>query len=319
MNSTNTQLCQFALNVQKGLLSNPRMLPSMYFYDDIGSRIFQEIMEMPEYYLTDAEMEILSTQPAQIYAALDYHNGFNIVELGAGDGVKTKALLSHLVSQRANVTYYPLDISQEAMSILETDLANTLPSLAVSPLVGDYFKVLDQIDLGDRPNFFLFLGSNIGNYEPSDAIQLLKHFGKYMKPGDQLLLGFDLKKHPRKIRNAYDDPNGITARFNLNLLNRMNRELGANFDLDSWEFYANYDPKSGDVRSYLISLCEQKVQFSSLNQSFIFEKDELINTELSKKYSLAEMTKIAQMAGFAQKDSFMDKDGLFMDGLFVKQ
>lgn len=318
MNSSTTILCPFATDVAKGLSAAKKRLFSKYFYDDRGSRIFQEIMDMPEYYPTNAELEILSQQAKAIYQATDFINGFNIVELGAGDGMKTKTLLSYLVKNNIDVHYYPLDISQEAMDILEADLKQTLPTLPIQSLVGDYFKVLNNFDFGDRPNLFLFLGGNIGNYEPKEAINLLKLFGQYMKKGDKFLLGVDLKKNPRVIRNAYDDPHKITKRFNLNLLRRINRELGGNFKLNQFDFYAHYNPSNGNVRSYLVSLKDQAVYIEGLDTTFHFKKDELIYTELSKKYDLAEIEKLAELTGFTHQQHFLDSRAYFVDSLWVK-
>jgi len=318
MNDTSIALCQFAKDVDEGLSSNPKKLSSKYFYDDHGSRIFQEIMEMPEYYPTNAELEILTNQAGDIFEATEFYEGFNIVELGAGDGTKTKAFLSHLVEKGIDVTYHPLDISQEAMTALESDLKQSLPSLKIQSLVGDYFKVLNEFNFGDRPNLFLFLGGNIGNYEPKEATNLLQLFGQHMKKGDQFLIGIDLKKNPRKIQVAYDDPQGITRRFNLNLLRRINRELGANFDLEQFSFYSTYEPQSGDVRSYLFSLSEQDVKIEAIGKTIHFKKDEIICTELSKKYSLSEIQELAHSAGFVHQTEFYDSQRLFVDSLWEK-
>jgi len=319
MNNTSTALCPFAQDILKGLSATKKKLSSKYFYDDTGSRIFQEIMDMPEYYLTNAELDILSTQAIDIFKATGFKNGFNIVELGAGDGLKTKAFLKHLVNQNIDVSYYPLDISQEAMTILENDLGKAMPSLKIHSLVGDYFKVLDNFDFGNRPNLFLFLGSNIGNYESNEAKELIQHFGQYMKKGDQLLIGFDLKKNPNTIRAAYFDAQEITKRFNLNLLTRINRELGANFQVDQFDFYSNYNPENGEVRSYIVSLKKQAVYIESINTTFFFKKDELINTELSQKYSLEEIEEMATASGFKSQEHFLDSDDLFVDSLWVKK
>ncbi len=315
--TTNTIISPFALDVKNGLSATPKRLFSKYFYDDNGSRIFQEIMDMPDYYLTNAELEILSLQAAEIFQHLDFENGFNIVELGAGDGLKTKAFLNHLVRQKIDVTYCPLDISQEAMNLLEADIREDLPELEINPLVGDYFEVLAELDLGNRPTLFLFLGSNIGNYEENQATDLLQLFRKYMKKGDQILVGYDLKKNPKTIIDAYFDKYGITKRFNLNLLHRMNRELEANFVVENFDFYAYYNPISGDVRSFLVSLEQQNVCIGAIGKTISFGANELIFTELSKKYSLSEIENMAFEAGFKLKKHFSDEGNLFADSLFI--
>lgn len=317
--TSNILITPFALDIEKGLTASPKRLFSKYFYDDNGSRIFQEIMDMPDYYLTNAELEILSLQAAEIHQSLDFNDGYNIIELGAGDGLKTKAFLSYLVRQNIDVTYCPLDISQEAMNLLQADLKEDLPTLEIRPLVGDYFEVLSEIDLSNRPTLFLFLGSNIGNYEKNQAADLLQLFGKYMKIGDQMLVGFDLKKNPKTILNAYYDKYGITKRFNLNLLHRMNAELAANFQVDDFDFYAYYNPISGDVRSYLVSLKKQVVYIGAIKKTISFEANELIFTELSKKYSLDEIENIAKASDFKLKQHFSDEANLFADSLWIKE
>jgi dimethylhistidine N-methyltransferase len=316
--ASNTIVSSFTLDVEKGLTASPKRLFSKYFYDDNGSRIFQEIMDMPDYYLTNVELEILSLQAAEIHQNLGFNDGYNIIELGAGDGLKTKAFLSYLVHQKIDITYCPLDISQEAMNLLQADLREDLPTLEIRPLVGDYFEVLSEIDLSNRPTLFLFLGSNIGNYEESQTADLLQLFGKYMKSGDQILVGFDLKKNPKTILNAYYDKYGITKRFNLNLLHRMNTELEGNFQIDDFDFYAYYNPISGDVRSYLVSLKKQEVYIGAIKKSIYFEANELIFTELSKKYSLKEIENIATISGFQLRQHFCDEANLFADSLWVK-
>ena len=204
------------------------------------------------------------------------------------------------------------------MDLLEEDLNDSLPELDIKPLVGDYFKVLDNLKHGKRPALFLFLGSNIGNYEKKDAIHLLKMFGQYMQPGDHFLIGMDLKKNPRTILEAYDDKHGITRLFNLNLLRRMNRELGANFDLNKFDFYAYYNPKNGQLRSMLVSLEEQSVFFAAMEKEFHFSANELIWTELSQKFNLEDIKDLAHQSGFKFKKNFYDQKKYFTDSLWIK-
>ncbi len=311
-------LSPFSQDVLKGLSAKQKYIPSKYFYDDKGSRIFQQIMDMPEYYLTRAEMEIMTLHPDEIAAAIPYREAFNIIELGAGDGLKTNELLKFLINRHTDFTYMPIDISGEAMQHLEKKLAASLPNLTVHPLVGDYFEVLKNLDTGGRPNLFLFLGGNIGNYEMSDAVALLQMLHISMQPNDRLLAGFDLRKNPQVIQLAYDDPHGITRSFNLNLLNRMNRELGGDFLLDNFDFYSFYNPYNGEVRSALVSLQAQEVVLKNLDQTFQFEQNELIRTELSRKYTLPEIQSLAHDSGFETEHHFFDKNHLFTDSLWVK-
>lgn len=308
----------FAQDVLTGLTAKNKYLPSKYFYDDNGSRIFQEIMAMPEYYLTDAEFEILSMQSEQIYKALRFSQPFNIVELGAGDGFKTFKFLQHLVNNNIKFYYVPIDISREAIDTLSKTLKTRLPDINIKPKVGDYFKILKDNTKSDYQSLLLFLGSNIGNYKEERAKELLDLFYKNMKQGDKLLVGFDLKKNPITIHKAYSDPHGITKRFNLNLLVRMNRELEADFQLDNFDFYCHYDPDTGNVKSYLVSLRKQTVELKKINVKINFDYNELIWTELSKKYSLEEIGKVSEASGFKVNTNFLDCKHFFADSLWEK-
>ncbi|MFD1063016.1 L-histidine N(alpha)-methyltransferase [Winogradskyella litorisediminis] len=308
----------FAQDVLAGLTATEKYLSSKYFYDDNGSRIFQEIMNMPEYYLTDAEFEILSMQSKQIHEALQFSEPFNIIELGAGDGFKTFKLLEYLVNKNIDFKYVPIDISQEAMDILTESLRERLPTLNVKPQVGDYFEILKVNRESNFPSLLLFLGSNIGNYSPQKATELLTLFNKNMKNGDKLLIGVDLKKNPITIHNAYYDSHGITKRFNLNLLLRINRELDADFKIDDFDFYSNYNPDNGEVKSYIVSLRNQTVNLKKINKTIIFGYNELIWTELSKKYDVKEINTLAKSSSFKVQNNFMDCKHYFTDSLWVK-
>ena len=303
--------------ILQGLSAPEKYISSKYFYDDKGSAIFQQIMEMPEYYLTNAEQEILAQQAAEIITETGFDGPFNVVELGAGDGSKTFELLSYLDRANREVTYVPVDISKAAIDGLAADFTKRLPRLKLNPKVGDYFEVLkDRLQSESNPSLLLFLGSNIGNYMPADALNLLRLFHQNMAAGDALLLGADLQKNPEVIRKAYDDPHGITRNFNLNLLDRFNRELNANFERDQFEFYCYYNPLSGEVRSYLVSLTDQIVDLA--DEQIRFKKDELIWTELSKKYSFQELEGMAQTAGFEVKKHFLDTRCYFTNSLWIK-
>ncbi|WP_370390675.1 L-histidine N(alpha)-methyltransferase [uncultured Winogradskyella sp.] len=308
----------FAQDVHKGLSAEHKFLPSKYFYDDNGSRLFKQIMDMPEYYLTNSEFEIISLQSKQIFKALEFSQPFNIVELGAGDGLKTFKFLEFLVQQDIKFNYVPVDISSEAMEMLTANLEKRLPGIVIKPKVGDYFKILSINKTSQYPSLLLFLGSNIGNYKQDKAKELLKLFNANMKKGDKLLVGFDLKKNPLTVHKAYFDSQGITKRFNLNLLLRINRELDADFQIDNFDFYCHYNPLSGDVRSYIVSLRAQQVHIKKIDKVFNFDYNELISTELSKKYSLEEIGALAKNADFKLKTNFLDCKHYFTDSLWEK-
>ena len=310
---------EFGDDVLKGLSLERKELSSKYFYDDEGSRIFQQIMALPEYYLTNCEFEILSKQSNAILKQTEFEGHFNIIELGAGDGVKTLELLREATQMNLEFTYIPIDISEEAVVLLEGKLKNELPNLNVAAKVGDYFKMLDEISKDSSPSLILFMGANIGNYSREDAEFLLKNIQGKMKSNDRLMIGFDLRKNPLKIAAAYFDAQGVTKAFNLNLLKRINREFGGDFDLDKFDFYSHYNPDTGEVKSYLVSLQQQEVSLSTLNASFKFAKDELIYTEQSKKYSFEEIEQLATQTGYRVDKGFTDDNTYFVDSLWIKQ
>ena len=231
-------MADFLNDFIEGLEDHPKRISSKYLYDDIGSAIFQEIMHMPSYYLTDCELEIFKTQSKLIVEQITWKEKFKVVELGAGDGSKTSYLIKQLIDANLNFEFKPIDISEAANNELCSNLQKQFPNLEVTPETGDYFKILKEQKISEAPILLLFLGGNIGNYGKKDAIKLLRLFSDNLKHGDLLLLGADLMKNPLVIHQAYQDSLGITKRFNLNLLNRANRELGANFQLDHFQLHS---------------------------------------------------------------------------------
>ncbi|CAG5017373.1 Histidine N-alpha-methyltransferase [Dyadobacter sp. CECT 9275] len=307
-----------AVEIDHGLSADLKFISSKFLYDDTGSSIFRKIMQMKEYYPTACEFEILSLQSAQIIDSLNFGRPFNIVEFGAGDGIKTRQLLKKLLETGIDFTYVPIDISEQALADLQENMIEALPELKMKPLAGDYFSMFHAISDAATPNLFLFLGSNIGNYPAEAASELLSSFYAAMSSGDKLLIGFDLQKNPKVIRNAYDDPHGITKAFNLNLLTRINRELQANFQVSQFDFYCHYDPISGEVKSYLVSLVAQKVWIQALGKEFSFQQNELIWTELSQKYTFEQINSLAKENGFIVNHNFLDCRHYFTDSLWEK-
>ena len=312
------ELEAFAQSVLEGLSSERKHLSSRYFYDDEGSRLFQKIMAMPEYYLTNSEYEILDKQSDELYNALGFQEHFNIVELGAGDGQKTICLLDYLSKNNVDFTYVPIDISQGAIDSLEKNISEAIPNINIRSLVGDYFDMLHSLNDEGKPMLILFLGSNIGNYTLDNAHKLIRDLANVMHKHDKLLIGVDLQKNPSVIRRAYDDEDGITKAFNLNLLKRMNRELGANFQLKYWDFYSTYNPINGEVRSFIISLEEQEVHIEYLDKSFEFGQNEWIYTELSRKYTQKEIDSLANNNKLKMNRFFMDEKKYFTDALMER-
>ena len=307
----------FAIDVDLGFSDEKKYLSSKYFYDDKGSLLFQQIMELPEYYLTKAELNVFQTKSLDILKKIDA-NDLIVIELGAGDGLKTIEFLQNLIDAKANVTYYPIDISQEAINQLINKVKNDLPSLTVKPLVGDYFKELHDIPSSKAKKVVLFLGANIGNYRYPKAVELLKLINENLDHGDMLLVGIDLKKSPNLVANAYNDAQGITKAFNLNLLSRINSELGGEINIDKFDFYSHYNPQNGDIESFLVSLEKQDVFLEACDKTYHFAKNELIFTELSKKYDNEEIEELAADAGFRCVAQFQDENDYFADCLFEK-
>ncbi len=308
---------RFARDVAQGLSAHPKSLPSKYFYDAEGDRLFQEIMRMPEYYLTDCEYEILDRAKEELLHILG--DPFELVELGAGDGLKTKVLLQYFLQQQADFQYMPVDISGNVLDLLQKDLNAQFPGLQVDSLQGDYFKVLGDLSARDKTRkLVLYLGSTIGNLGPERELEFMQSVNRYMNPGDLLLTGFDLKKDPRVILDAYNDPAGITAAFNLNLLERINRELGGQFRKEQFCHWETYNPATGETRSYLVSTVDQEVAIGALDRSFSFQAWEAIRVELSQKYDLPHIESLADRSHFKVKKHFFDRRRYFVDSLWEK-
>ena len=316
--SSATQLDTFAADVNAGLSGEPKFLSSKYFYDDEGSQLFQEIMKLPEYYLTRVEQEVFETQVSEIYPIFAEHKSeFDLIELGAGDGSKTAVLIQHFLEQAADFTYTPIDISEEAVEQLTNKFRQEFPDLIIDAKIGDYFRILESLKTASqRRRILLFLGSNIGNFSRVQALGFFQHLREVMNPDDLLFIGFDLQKDPRVILQAYDDAQGVTAAFNLNLLHRINRQLEANFDVKKFSHYATYHPLESSARSFLISNEEHDVLVGTLNRKFHFKQWEPIFMEISQKYSLEMIAELAQASGFQVARNFFDRNYYFADSLW---
>ncbi|MDA3907087.1 MAG: L-histidine N(alpha)-methyltransferase [Bacteroidales bacterium] len=309
---------EFAKDALHGLSAKPKYLSSKYFYDDRGSQIFQDIMRMPEYYLTDCELEIFQTQKRSIFEEfVKSSDGFELVELGAGDGLKTKILLTHFLNQQVDFRYAPIDISRVAIENLVNDLNKQIPDLKVKGRIGDYFELMKEIEInGYSRKIILFLGSNIGNYSPEESISFLDNLKAVMQNQDMVFIGFDLKKESHIILNAYNDPHGHTAAFNLNLLQRINTELDANFDLNNFSHKELYNSDSGTAKSYLMSKIAQEVNIQSLDKTIHFEDGEKVFMERSQKYDLEMINKLAEKSGFEIVRNFFDQRQYFVNSLW---
>ncbi len=314
-------LSEMATDTLLGLSAKPKFLLPKYFYDDIGSSIFQDIMRMPEYYLTNCEYEIFSNRKEQIIDAfVKDASGFELIELGPGDGLKTKVLLNAMASRSSSLKYIPIDISPKANDELVDSLAKEIPSLKVNAQTGDFFRVMKQLNghSGLR-KVILFLGSNIGNFQDEELHLFLSQLSEFAHKGDKVMIGFDLKKASDIILKAYDDPHGHTRRFNLNHLYRLNRELGADFDISNFEHQTDYNPQTGAAKSFLVSTKNQTVHIESLAEKFHFNQWEAIYMELSRKFDLKTIEALATSHGFVVEQHFADSLNYFADSLWVKE
>ena len=304
---------QFLKDVLKGLQASPKYLNSKYFYDKKGDELFQKIMASEDYYLTNCEMEIFSKQTADIAdAVLRNDPVLDVIEFGAGDATKSVFLLKELVKRNAINTYFPIDISKNIIDFLEKKLPGQLPQLNIHGLNGEYLEMLAQTNnFSTKRKLVLFLGANIGNFKFNEMPVFCKKLRGLLSPNDMVLIGFDLKKSPKKILAAYNDREGFTTQFNLNLLTRINNELNGNFDLKNFEHYATYDPESGACKSYLVSLKKQEVVIE--NEAIDFDKNEIIFMEISQKYSIGQIDETALSCGFAPYDCFFDSKKYFVD------
>jgi dimethylhistidine N-methyltransferase len=305
--------------VLAGFSKSPKRLPSWLFYDETGDKIFQAIMRMPEYYLTACEYEILQVHQAALRKRMvEAGTPFNLVELGAGDGLKTEILLKQLRDHRVPFSFFPVDVSKSVLWQLEERLRQSVPDLDIHPVHAKYQDALQALAEDKPRKVILFMGANIGNFVSSEAATFVSDIAGSMGESDQLLIGFDLKKDPRLIQAAYDDSQGITRDFNMNLLVRLNRELGAHFQLDQFRHYPYYDPESGMTRSYLVSLKAQDVTIEALEQPVHFDRWEVIHTEVSQKYDSDMIERLAESAGLVITDTFYDCKHYFCDVLLSK-
>lgn len=307
----------FEEDVYKGLTGFPKYLLSKYIYDKKGDRLFQQIMEMPEYYLTNCEYSILEKHRSEIAEAFTGPKGFDLIELGAGDGKKTKVLLKYLADKNTDFSYLPVDISLNVLKELEASIKKEWPEMSVEIQQGTYFKTLERLaDFNSRKKVIMVLGSNIGNLLHKDAIIFLKNIQQAMGPEDMLFMGFDQKKDPQTILNAYNDPTGITAAFNKNLLSRINSELGGDFDTDTFKHWETYDPETGTAKSYLVSRIDQEVNVGKLGLKVHFDAWESIHTEISQKYDDSVVSWLASEAGLEITDFFTDERKFYKNYIF---
>ncbi len=306
----------FAGDVRTGLTAARKYLPPKYFYDELGSAIFESICVLPEYYLTRTEAAILERCADEMVRALGGEIEF--VEFGSGSARKTRSLIGAALARQPEVEYHPIDISPAALEESSAALVSEYDRLTVRAYASDYFDVLESAMLSTSKRVLaLFLGSNIGNYAPADARMLLRAMSAAFKPGDGLLLGADLKKDAAILERAYNDPTGVTASFNKNVLARINRELGGHFDLDAFAHAARYDAASGSVDSFLVAQRGCEVAIDALDLRVRFDPWETIHSESSHKFDAADIASLAADSGFRVERRWTDDAQRFAISLLV--
>ncbi|HDZ07167.1 hypothetical protein LCGC14_0165970 [marine sediment metagenome] len=316
--TTLTSTSEFEKEVYIGLTDYPKHLSSKYFYDKKGDKLFQDIMAMPTYYLTDCEYEILEDNKEEITNLFTEFGAFDLIELGAGDGKKTKILLKEFSDKNVDFTYVPIDISDNALNQLHNSIEKELPEIKVHPFQGTYFEALEDINNRKNRKVILFLGSNIGNLEHDQAKGFMKKIQELMQPEDLLFMGFDQKKNPQTILDAYNDQEGVTAAFNKNVLARINTELNANFDLDKFLHWEVYNPETGSAKSYLVSKIEQDVKIEALDLNVAFKPWETIHTEISQKYDDEIINWLAKESGLEMTTAYQSKVYGYKNCVFKK-
>jgi dimethylhistidine N-methyltransferase len=312
---------QFKKEVDKGLCSFPKSLPSKYFYDKKGDKLFVQIMHLPEYYVTRAELDIFENQAQNIIDSLQLNPNtyFELIELGAGDGSKTKVLLHLLDTGNYNFDYFPVDISQNALDKLEKTVNSELPNILLKKKHGDYFQVLESLKNSHHLKVILFLGSNIGNMTDEMASGFIYKLGSCLSTNDKLFLGVDLIKPASIVLPAYNDSQGITSEFNLNLLKRINRELGGDFDTDKFVHQPEYTESEGIAKSYLVSTTDQKVDIKKIGKTYYFKKGEKISTEISRKYNDEIIGDIIRKTDFKLIRKLTDSKQYFANYVLIRE
>jgi L-histidine N-alpha-methyltransferase len=307
----------FAEDVRRGLTATPKFLLPHYFYDALGSALFSAICELPEYYVTRAEDEILRTKGSEIAAA--FGSNVRIAELGSGSARKTRHLIDAILQRQPSLDYFPIDVDAGILASSSRELLNAYPHLSITAICGDFRDpaalLRPYLPPSDARTIVLFLGSSIGNLDPAAAGAMLANLRTALAPGDALFLGADLRKSPSILEPAYDDALGVTAAFNHNVLVRINRELGGTFDLASFDHRAFYNDAEGRIEMHLVSKIAQRVLIDGYEVAF--DEGESIHTENSHKYDVTTLATLAAAGNFRIERRWSDSRGYFADLLFV--
>jgi len=296
----------FSHRVREGLSRHPPSLPCRFFYDDAGSALFERICALPEYYPTRTERAILAAHAPKMLQAVGAED-LALIELGSGSSVKTRLLIEAVLSRQRRLHYTPVDISRDFLRSSARRLLDEYPGLSVTAVAGEYGDALRVLPAHPDSRLLLFLGSNVGNFEPDEATAFLCGMRRRMQPRDRLLIGVDLVKERAVLEAAYNDAAGVTAAFNKNLLRRVNRELGGDFDLDRWEHRAPWVPEAARIEMWLVSRCDQTVTLAGVERSFRFRQGEGIHTEYSHKYTPEGFAALCGRAGLAVEERWTDE------------
>jgi L-histidine N-alpha-methyltransferase len=303
---------KIASSVYEGLMSTPKWLPSWLFYDAAGSRLFDQITQIPEYYVTRTERAILNDHAAEIVSRAAGGNSLRLVELGAGSADKTRLLLNAAVDRQDTVFYEPVDVSASALVEAQIRIETEIPGVLVCPRVQDYTQDLElDATLPSERRLVLYIGSSIGNFEPGESLMLLERVRAALDPGDCLLLGVDLVKDEAVLQAAYDDAAGVTAAFNRNILVRLNRDLDANFEPETFAHRAVWNSTDSRMEMHLVSEMKQTVWLPAIDVRVNFEAGESIHTENSYKYQQGSSEALLEKAGFAHEVTWTDDNGWF--------
>ena len=301
--------------IAEGFKSTPKSIPALFFYDTAGSQLFEQICKLPEYYPTRTEHKILTDNAWNIISTVT--GEVELVELGSGSASKTRVLIDAILANQSHLQYIPTDISTDFLLESSIALKNEYEPLSITAIAAEHNDALRLLpEGGSQSRLFLFLGSNIGNFEPQAATNFIGQIRRRMRENDYLLIGFDLVKDRQVLFDAYNDGAGVTAEFNKNLLIRINRELGGDFDLDLFDHYAPFVEEHSRIEMHLISRCVQHVHVDRLGQGFDFEKGEYIHTENSYKYTIEGFDSLCETAGVKMQKCYLDEQGWFAVGLF---
>ena len=297
----------------RGLLRRPRTLQPWMFYDARGSQLFERITELAEYYPTRTERNILASCCDDMVAAAcaDKSGAVRLVELGAGTATKTTILLEAAARLQSEVLYVPVDVSPDALAVASESIAAALPEVCVVPIVANYVTHPPQLEPFNGTTVGVYIGSSIGNFSPAEARRILRNLRGELQPGDALLLGIDLVKDEQTLVAAYDDREGVTAEFNRNVLHRLNRELGADFNLARFRHRAVWNSVESRIEMHLESTCEQYVRIPAIDLDIHLTKGERIHTENSYKFTAASLSVLLREAGFEAEQTWTDKRGWY--------